>query len=240
MLHNGSPMLAALLAVGVAFQPSLALAQEGSPQPPPPQQETTAGFILGKVYEVDKEKYRNYVAAQRRAQPNFDERTAKLDAEQFLDERARAMVTARRLSTNEQFTSDFTTDDGDYIIRQSPVGAYQFDLLYQDVQYPVQQRLDLNVELSYVAELCFVIDKEEKVAWMVTDGLRRTGDVPPWVPRDCYSQISACLAMLTGPTGDFPDGLLLLLAGGGAAAVTIGIIAADQDEASPPARRPPQ
>jgi hypothetical protein len=233
-------MLAALMALGVALQPHFCLAQEGGAQQASTQEHTIAGYMLGKVYEVDKEKYRDYVAAQRRAQPDFDERTAKLDAKRFLDERARATVIARRLSTNEEFGSELTNDDGDYIIRKSPDGAYEFHLIYQDVRYPVQHRLDLNVELSYVAELCFVIDKEEQVAWMVTDGVRRTEDVPPWVPRGCYSQVSACLAMLTGSEADFPEGLLLLLAGGGAAAVTLGILAAGQDEASPPARRPPQ
>ncbi|MCH7969626.1 MAG: hypothetical protein IH960_01120 [Chloroflexi bacterium] len=108
-------------------------------------------------------------------------------------------------------------------------------MLHEGLEYPVRQRLDLNVQLSYVAELCFVVDREEQVAWMVSDGIRRSPEVPPWVPRECRSALSDCLAGLTGMDEELPDGLLLLLAGSGATATAIGIISADQVEASPPA-----
>jgi hypothetical protein len=106
--------------------------------------------------------------------------------------------------------------------------------MHDDVEYPVSQSLDLNVELSYVAELCFVVDRVEKRAWMIAEGRRRAPDAPPFVPERCQSRLGACLALLTEDEGGFPDGLLLLLAGSGAAATTIGIISTDQTEASPP------
>ena len=59
-------------------------------------------------------------------------------------------------------------------------------------------------------------------------------DVPPWVPRECRSALSECLAGLAGMDEVLPDGLLLLLAGSGATAIAIGIVSADQVEASPP------
>ena len=144
------------------------------------------------------------------------------------------MVTGRQLATNATFVSELSDDTGEYAIRETPVGTYEFTLNHEGFDYPVMQRLDLNVQLDYVAELCFVIDREEQVAWMAADDIRRGSDVPPWVPRTCVSHLSACLALITG-TKLLPDGLLLLLAGAGATASAIGIISSsDQVEASSP------
>lgn len=215
---------------------ALCLALVITPAPVPAQQEEgRTGFVLGKVYEVDKAAYRRYIESMRASTPDFDEGIEDLDAERFLEERAGVNVSARQLASNETFASGPSNRAGDYTIRESPVGTFGFTLLHEGLEYPVQQRLDLNVELSYVAELCFVIDREEQVAWMVTNGARRTEDVPPWVPRQCVSALSACLAMLTDSDGRFPDGLLLYLAAGGAAATALGLGLgpADQVEASP-------
>jgi hypothetical protein len=238
-----SRSLVSALVVSLVFLPPLSFAQQSTGSPAAAsndetlaQQPPNYGFVLGTVYEVDKERYRAYLAALRKSQPDLDERRVKLDPKKFLDERAKVTVTGRLLATNEGFSSDASNSDGEYIIKRSPVGAYSFTLLYEGEEYPVQQRLDLNVELSYVAELCFVIDKEETVAWMVSDGVRRAEDVPPWVPRECHSALSGCLAMLLDDHGGFPKGLLLLLAGAGATALGLGIISTDQVEASPPTR----
>lgn len=193
------------------------------------------GFVLGRVYEVDKEAYRAYIEDRRRQDADFDESVASLDAEEFIDRRADFIVTARQLSSNQEFSSKFTDYDGEYAIRDAPVGTFEFTLLHDGLEYPVRQRLDLNVQLSYVAELCFVVDREEQVAWMVSDGIRRSPEVPPWVPRECRSALSECLAGFLGGDETLPDGLILLLAGSGATATAIGIISADQVEASPPA-----
>jgi hypothetical protein len=109
-------------------------------------------------------------------------------------------------------------------------------LIHEGVEYPIQQHLDLNLELSYIAELCFVVDRADKKAWMISEGLRRDSEAPAFVPERCQSSVSACLAHLTGKDG-FPNGLLILLAGSGAAAATLGILGTEQSEASPPRRR---
>jgi hypothetical protein len=109
-------------------------------------------------------------------------------------------------------------------------------LIHEGVEYPIQQHLDLNLELSYIAELCFVVDRTDKKAWMISEGLRRDSEAPAFVPERCQSSVSACLAHLTGKDG-FPNGLLILLAGSGAAAATLGILGTEQNEASPPRRR---
>jgi hypothetical protein len=197
------------------------------------QEVDNRGFVLGRVYEVDKEAYRAYIEDMRRQDSDFDESVASLDAEEFIDRRADFIVTARQLSSNQQFSSKITDDDGEYAIRDTPVGTFEFMLLHEGLEYPVRQRLDLNVQLSYVAELCFVVDSEEQVAWMVSDELRRSPEVPPWVPRECRSALSECLAGFLGGDERLPDGLILLLAGSGATATAIGIISADQDQAGP-------
>jgi hypothetical protein len=187
------------------------------------------------VFEVDKQAYRNYIATLRNQDIDFDEAVSELDAEEFLDRRPDVTVAARQLSSNQQFTSGFSTAEGEYAISRAPVGTFEFTLRFEGLEYPVKQRLDLNVELNYVAELCFVVDPEEQVAWMIADGTRRTSDVPPWVPRHCRSALSDCLAGIVGMDETLPDGLLLLLAGSGATA--IGLISADQIEASPAEQR---
>ena len=221
------PALAGWSVVLVLCMPAIASSQA--------QKVDNWGFVLGRVYEVDKESYRAYIEDMRRQDADFDESLANLDAEEFVDRSADFVVTARQLSSNQQFSSKFTDLDGEYTIREAPVGTFEFTLLHEGLEYPVRQRLDLNVQLSYVAELCFVVDSEDQVAWMVSDGIRRSPEVPPWVPRECRSALSDCLAGLTGMDEELPDGLLLLLAGSGATATAIGIISADQVEASPPA-----
>ncbi len=154
---------------------------------------------------------------------------------EFVDEREEVIVIGRQLATNATFVSELSDETGEYAIRETPVGTYEFTLRHEEFDYPVKQRLDLNVQLDYVAELCFVVDREEQFAWMAADDVRRTSDVPPWVPRTCVSHLSACLALITGTDGILPDGLLLLLAGAGATASAIGIISSsDQVEASSP------
>ena len=198
------------------------------------QEKTLEGFVIGRVYEIDKEAYREYIEAKRAQDSDFDEMVEELDAMEFVDEREEVTVTGRQLATNATFVSELSDEMGEYAIRETPVGTYEFTLRHEGVDYPVKQRLDLNVQLDYVAELCFVIDREEQVAWMAADDARRTSDVPPWVPRTCVSHLSACLALITGTDGTLPDGLLLLLAGAGATATAIGIISSDQVEASSP------
>ena len=198
------------------------------------QEKTLEGFVIGRVYEIDKEDYREYIEAKRAQDSDFDEMVEELDAMEFVDEREEVTVTGRQLATNATFVSELSDEMGEYAIRETPVGTYEFTLRHEGVDYPVKQRLDLNIQLDYVAELCFVIDREEQVAWMAADDARRTSDVPPWVPRTCVSHLSACLALITGTDGTLPDGLLLLLAGSGATATAIGIISSDQVEASSP------
>ena len=91
----------------------------------------------------------------------------------------------------------------------------------------------LGVELIYDDPDLAVLS-HEGVAWMISEGMRRDPEAPPFVPERCQSALSGCLALLTGEPDGFPNGLLLLLAGSGAAAATLGIISLDQDEASPP------
>ena len=193
------------------------------------------GFVIGRVYEIDKERYCKYIEAKRSQDSDFDETLAELDAMEFVDEREEVIVIGRQLATNATFVSELSDETGEYAIRETPVGTYEFTLRHEEFDYPVKQRLDLNVQLDYVAELCFVIDREEQFAWMAADDVRRTSDVPPWVPRTCVSHLSTCLALITGTDGILPDGLLLLLAGAGATASAIGIISSsDQVEASSP------
>ncbi len=195
------------------------------------------GLIVGRVYEIDKPKYKEYLARlEKQRKENKETKQELLDPDEYLEDLPDVSVVARQLSTNTRFQSEFSNQDGEYTIRESPVGAFDFTLLHEGIEYPIRQHLDLNVELSYIAELCFVVDREEKKAWMISEGLRRDSDAPPFVPERCRSSVSACLAMLTGDEG-FPNGLLLLLAGSGAAAATLGILSTNQSEASPP-RRP--
>jgi hypothetical protein len=201
---------------------------------PPVPSGVIEGLIVGRVYEIDHKKYEDY-----RARMEKEKKEGKkdlLDPDEYLEDLPDASVIARQLSTNTRFSSEFSNKDGEYTIRESPIGAFDFTLVHEGVEYPIRQHLDLNVELSYIAELCFVVDRQERKAWMISEGMRRDSDAPPFVPERCQSSVSACLAMLTGDEG-FPNGLLLLLAGSGAAATTLGILGTEQTEASPP-RRP--
>ena len=191
------------------------------------------GLIVGRVYEIDSDKYREYRERLEKEGQDPD-KPELLDPEEYLAGLPGVIVTARGLPTNLQFSSEFSDGEGEYLIRDSTAAAYTFTLVHEEVEYSVSQNLDLNVELSYVAELCFVVDREQKQAWMISEGMRRDPEAPPFVPERCQSRLSACLAMLTGDDEGFPAGLLLLLAGSGAAATTIGIISTDQTEASPP------
>jgi hypothetical protein len=191
------------------------------------------GLIVGRVYEINHKKYEEYLSRREKEKKEGKE---LLDPDEYLEDLPDVSVVARQLATNVRFSSDFTNKDGEYEIRESPVGAFDFLLIHEGVEYPIQQHLDLNLELSYIAELCFVVDRTDKKAWMISEGLRRDSEAPPFVPERCRSSVSACLAMLIGDEG-FPNGLLLLLAGGGAAAATLGILGTEQSEASPP-RRP--
>ncbi len=195
------------------------------------------GLIVGRVYEIDHQKYKDYLAElEKKKKESKDAGKELLDPDEYLEDLPEVSVVARQLATNTRFTSEFSNKDGEYTIRESPIGAFDFTLLHEGVEYPIRQHLDLNVELSYIAELCFVVDRTQKKAWMISEGLRRDSDAPAFVPERCQSSVSACLAMLTGDDG-FPNGLLLLLAGSGAAAATIGVLGTEQNEASPP-RRP--
>lgn len=194
------------------------------------------GLVLGRVYEIDKAKYKKYREQLEKQKKNPDD-TKLLDPDEYLVELPEAVVTARQLATNLRYASEYSNGDGEYVIRDSPAGAFDFTILHESIEYTVPQRLDLNVELGYIAELCFVLDREERVAWMISEGLRRDPEMPAFVPERCQSALSACLAMLVGDDGRFPEGLLLLLAGSGAAAASLGIVATGQIEASPPGRR---
>ena len=142
------------------------------------------GFVIGRVYEIDKERYREYIEEKRAQDLDFDETLAELDAMDFVDEREEVMVSGRQLATNATFVSELSDETGEYAIRETPVGTYEFTLRHEGFDYPVKQRLDLNVQLDYVAELCFVIDREEQVAWRAVDDVRRTSDVPPVGPEN--------------------------------------------------------
>ena len=198
------------------------------------QPQDILGVIVGRVYEIDETKYEQYRKNLEARRQDSDVEAELLDPDEFLVRLPDVVVTARQIATNVGFDSIFSDDGGEYMIRETPVGAFGFTIVHEEIEYPVRQILDLNVELSYIAELCFVVDREEKVAWMVSEGMRRDPEAPPFVPERCQSALSGCLALLTGNPDGFPNGLLLLLAGSGAGATALGIISLDQDEASPP------
>ena len=196
-------------------------------------QDSRPGFIIGKIYEVDKEKYRKFIEQERRQLEKEGGTELELEIEpfDFLVEREEIIVNARQLEQNFSYDSNVSGDSGDYLLTDTQPGVYEFMLDHLGEKYPVSQRLGVKVNMSYVAELCFVVDREEKVAWMVAAGARRAPEVPPFVPTQCQSALGTCLAMIMGEEV-LPDGLILLLAGSAAAATNIGIIAAEQDEAS--------
>ena len=198
------------------------------------QPEELLGVTVGRVYEVDRTKYEEYRELIEARFEDSDSDLEPVDPDEYLVRMPDSLVTARQLSTNESFQSERSDGDGEYLIREMPIGAYRFTIFHEDVEYPVRQHLDLNVELSYIAELCFVVDREEQIAWMISEGMRRHPDAPLFVPERCQSALSGCLALLTGDPDGYPNGLLLLLAGSGATAAALGIISVDEDEASPP------
>ena len=198
------------------------------------QPQDIVGVIVGRVYEIDETKYEEYRKTLEARQEDSDVEPELVDPDEFLVRLPDVVVTARQISTNVGFDSTFSDEGGEYMIRETPVGAYGFTIVHEETQYPVRQILDLNVELSYIAELCFVVDRDEKIAWMISEGMRRDPEAPPFVPERCQSALSGCLALLTGNPDGFPNGLLLLLAGSGAAGASLGIVSLGQDEASPP------
>ena len=224
----------ALLCLALSLAP-VPLSAQTEPRETVPEG-VVQGLIVGRVYEIDHKKYDDYRARMEKDNNEGKNKKELLDPDEYLEDLPDVSVIARQLSTNTRFSSEFSNGDGEYTIRESPIGAFDFTLIHEGVEYPIRQHLDLNVELSYIAELCFVVDRQEKKAWMISEGLRRDSAAPPFVPERCQSSVSACLAMLTGDDG-FPNGLLLLLAGSGAAAATLGILGTEQTEASPP-RRP--
>jgi hypothetical protein len=206
------------------------------------------GIVLGRVYEIDKKKYQEEEAGADAEDEDEGNATTQSDArdgkqpdgrlEEYLEPRSNVEVIARLLASNQEFQSEQTGGDGDYLISNLSPGVFEFKLRFEDLDYPVAQRLDAKVNLTFLAELCFVLDKEEQVAWMVAAGPRRSPDVPTWVPEQCQSRLSACLGLITDEE-DFRKGLLLIFAGSGAAATGIGIAATREDPASPLERRRP-
>ena len=194
--------------------------------------DTLQGVMLGKVYELDHEKYQKYLESVRRAGRDTSAPVQYLEWEEYLNEVSDAVVNARQLESNQSFASAFSNGSGDYIIRPTPSGVFDFRLVLDEEEYDVEQRLDLNVDLNYIAELCFVVDRTDKRAWVVAGPDRRPSDSPAWLPWECESPIRGCLAMLVGDETVLPTGLLLLLAGSGATAGTLGILATDEVEAS--------
>ena len=78
------------------------------------------GFVIGRVYEIDKERYREYIEAKRAQDADFDETLAELDAMEFVDEREEVIVTGRQLATNATFISELSDESGEYAIRETP------------------------------------------------------------------------------------------------------------------------
>ena len=198
------------------------------------QPQDILGVIVGRVYEFDETKYLEYRKNLELRQEDSDVERELVDPDDYLVRLPDVVITARQISTNVGFDSTSSDGGGEYMIRETPIGAYAFTIVLEETEYPVRQILDLNVELSYIAELCFVVDREEKIAWMISHETRRDPKAPAFVPERCQSALSGCLALLTGNPDSFPNGLLLLLAGSGAAAAALGIISLDQVEASPP------
>jgi hypothetical protein len=200
-----------------------------SPQSEPERQ----GFLVGKVYELDVEKYEAYLDELRRENKDLNDPRNFTDWDDYLEERSEVQVTARQVEANLVFPSQDTNGTGDYVIRKTPTGTYQFTLTHDGVDHPVEGWLDLTVDLAYLAEVCFALDRDRGVAWMIRPD-RANENVPPWLPFECRSVLRACLAPLTTTDGKLPRGLLVL-AGGSATAAALGLLGAtDQVEASPP------
>jgi len=197
------------------------------------------GVMLGRVYKVDKQRYLELLhEAEKDGPEGAIERFREFDPDEYLQRLGEVTIRASHVPTNRDFVSEVSTETGDFLIGRTPFGAFRFDVHHEEQSYPVEQTLDLNVELRYVAELCFVVDEEEERAWLISQTAARSPETPLFVPDGCRSAIGECLAMLTGIDDRLPEGILLLLAGGGAATTSLGIISTDQVEASPVVRPP--
>ena len=197
------------------------------------------GVMLGRVYKVDKERYLELLhEAEKEGAEGAVERFREFDPDEYLDRLGEVMIRASHVPTNRDFLSESSSESGDFLIGRTPFGAFRFEVTHEEQRYPVEQTLDLNVELRYVAELCFVVDEDEERAWLISQTAARSPETPLFVPDGCRSAIGECLAMLTGISDELPEGILLLLAGGGAATTSLGIISTEQLEASPVVRPP--
>lgn len=191
------------------------------------------GVMLGRVYRVDKQRYREIMREIEAQDRDPAEAFREIDPDEYLYRLGSAIVEAGHVPTNKTFLSEISTADGDFLLGETPFGAFRFSVQHDERVFPVKETLDLNVELTYVAELCFIIDEEVGQAWIVSQATVRSPDTPLFVPSGCRSAIGECLAMLTGMERELPEGILLLLAGGGSMATTLGIVTTDQLEASP-------
>jgi hypothetical protein len=195
--------------------------------------------VLGRVFEIDKKKYNDMEKGAQESQDSSEDAKKRPYSyhRQYLEPRSEVEVVARQLEKNLEFRSESTGGDGDYLVPNVSPGVLEFKLHYQGKDYPVAQRLGAKVNMPFVAELCFVLDEEDGIAWMVAAGTRRSPDAPRWVPEECQSRLGACLSMITDED-DFREGLLLLFAGGGAAATGIGIAVTNEDNVSPVGPQP--
>ncbi len=134
------------------------------------------GIVLGRIFEIDKKKYQQE-EARADAEGDNGNATAPSDArddeqpnrrpqeyEEYLEPRSDVEVIARLLTSNQKFRSDQTGGGGDYLISSLSPGVFEFTLRFEDQDYPVAHRLDAMVNLTFLAELCFVLDKEEQFA----------------------------------------------------------------------------
>ena len=72
----------ALIAIAMAtFLPGASAQEEKAPE------EMLEGYVIGRVYEIDKERYREYIEAKRAQDSDFDETLDEFDAMEFVDEK---------------------------------------------------------------------------------------------------------------------------------------------------------
>ena len=189
------------------------------------------GYIVGRVFEVDKKKYHEYEQKQEAASLDEQKGEERVPAELFLTPRKDVTVLARQLENNVESGSGPSNSSGDYVVSDVSHGVFEFTLQHGGEDYPVAQRLGANVSLGFVAELCFVLDREEKIAWMISAGPQRSPEVPSWVPQQCQSPLGACLITITGQEV-LPEGLMLIFAGSATTMGTVGVFAGEHEEAS--------
>ena len=190
------------------------------------------GYVVGRVFEVDKQKYLDYEQKQEEASLDEQKVEKRVPPEIFLKPRDDVIVLARQLENNTESGSGPSNSSGDYVVSGVSPGVFEFTLQYDGEDYPVAQRLGANVNLGFVAELCFVLDREEKIAWMISSGPHGSPEVPSWVPQQCQSPLGACLIAITG-NEVLPEGLMLLFAGSATTMGTVGVFAGEHEEASP-------